>query len=57
MDKNGATLHYADGTKEHYVEAAVALKIYYELPRHVRVAFRHDTDDRPVYSWDYVSRF
>lgn len=51
---NGATLYFSNGTKTHYSDASLALKVYYALPRNMRVAFRHDSDTLPVLAHDYV---
>ena len=53
---HGATLHYSDGRKVHYTDASLALAVYYAAPPKVCIAFRGDSDHRPVYSWDCVGR-
>ena len=54
--RSGATLHYSDGRRDYYHDATLALKVYYALPRGVRVAFRSAGDLAPVYPHDYVDR-
>ena len=49
-------LYYNDGQVVEYADQTLAYEIWLASPKGIRIAFRGEGDERPVYSWDYADK-